>query len=153
MRTHCPLSTSHTRKVPSSLLLSRLLLSGVKAIAYTAAVCPCSAVRELPCSTSQSQIVSSKPPLATVRPSGLQATVCTRSVCPASVWRTPPLATSHSLTVRSQLPLASLLPSGAKASPPTVLLWPVRAAMQVTGAACRLSHSRICPSKLPLASR
>ena len=43
--THCPLSMSHTRKVPSSLPLSRLRLSGVKARSYTPAVCPCSPVR------------------------------------------------------------------------------------------------------------
>src|SRR5437899_205173 len=41
---HCPLSTSHTRKVASSLPLSRLRLSGMKAIAYTPAVCPCAPV-------------------------------------------------------------------------------------------------------------
>src|SRR5712691_5594653 len=153
MRTHCPLSTSHTRRVPSSLLLSRLLLSGVKAIAYTAAVCPCSAVRELPCSTPQSQIISSKPQLATVRPSGLQATARTRSVCPVSVWRTRPLATSHSLTVWSKLPLASCVPSGAKASPNTQLVCPASVCTHMAGCVPCICHNRIRPSKPPLASR
>src|SRR6266487_407731 len=153
MRTHCPLSTSHTRRVPSSLLLSRLLLSGVKAIAYTAAVCPCSAVRELPCSTPQSQIVSSKPQLATVRPSGLQATARTRSVCPVSVWRTRPLATSHSLTVWSKLPLASCVPSGAKASPNTQLVCPASVCTHMPDCVPCICHNRMRPSKPPLASR
>src|SRR6266487_2638283 len=40
MRTHCSLATSHTRRVPSSLPLSRRWLSGVKAMLYTGAVCP-----------------------------------------------------------------------------------------------------------------
>src|SRR6266700_5616900 len=125
MRTHCPLSTSHTRRVPSSLLLSRLLLSGVKAIAYTAAVCPCSAVRELACSTSQSQIVSSK----------------------------PQLATSQSLTVRSKLPLASCVPSGAKASPNTQLVCPASVCTQMADCVPCICHNRMRPSKPPLASR
>src|SRR2546427_770705 len=153
MRTHCPLSTSHTRRVPSSLLLSRLLLSGVKAIAYTAAVCPCSAVRELARSTSQSQIVSSKPQLATVRPSGLQATARTRSVCSVNVWRTRPLATSQSLTVRSKLPLASCVPSGAKASPNPKLVCPASVCTHMPDCAPCICHNRMRPSKPPLASR
>src|SRR6266516_496874 len=125
MRTHCPLSTSHTRRVPSSLLLSRLLLSGVKAIAYTAAVCPCSAVRELAYPTYQSQIVSSK----------------------------PQLATSQSLTVRSKLPLASCVPSGAKASPNTQLVCPASVCTQMADCVPCICHNRMRPSKPPLASR
>src|SRR6266581_1281106 len=45
MRTHCSLATSHTRRVPSSLPLSRRWLSGVKAMLYTGAVCPRSPAR------------------------------------------------------------------------------------------------------------
>src|SRR5947209_12016191 len=97
MRTQYPLSTSHTRRVRSSLPLSRRRLSGVKAILYTGAVCPCSTARELPGSASHSQIVWSKPALAIVRPSGLHARHCTRSVCPSRVWRQRPLATSQTL--------------------------------------------------------
>src|SRR6266852_1491116 len=102
---------------------------------------------------SQSQIVWSHPQLAMSRPSGLQATANTRSVCPASVSRTRRLSTSHSLTVRSQLPLARVLLSGAKASPVTPVVCSVSLCTQGVGWVFCLSHPRICPSKLPLASR
>src|SRR5439155_25709128 len=137
----------HTRRVPSSLPLSRRWLLGVKARRYTRAVCPCSTARYLPRSTSQSQIVLSKPQLARLRPSGLQATALTQSVCPSSVPYKLPLATSHRLTVRSMLPLASVLPPGAKASPVTQLVCPTSVCTQVAGCAPCISHSRMCLSK------
>src|SRR6266849_2233645 len=155
MRKHCALATSHRRKVPSSLPLSRLRLSGVKARPYTSAVCPRSTARALPCSTSHSQIVVSRLLLASVRPSGLQATR-PLAVGPASVWRRrwlPSSLTSHSLTVPSQLALARVRPSEAKTSPITQFVCPVRTAMQVAGHEFCISHNRIGPSKLPLASK
>src|SRR5205823_9995253 len=153
IRTHCPLSASHTRKVPSSLPLSRLRLSGVKAKPCTPAECPCSTARYLLLSTSQSQIVWSHSQLATVRPSGLQATAHTRPVCPESVSRTRPLATSHHLTVPFQLPLARVRPSGVKASVNTQSVCPTSIRMPGPGCAPEKSHSRIWVSKPPLASR
>src|SRR3989442_2266147 len=151
MRTQYPLSTSHTRRVRSSLPLSRRRLSGVKAMLYTGAVCPCSTARELPGSASHSRIVWSKPALAIVRPSGLHARHCTRSVCPSRGWRQRPLSTSQTLTVRSQLELASRLPSVAKASPCTQLLCPESVCTQVAGGGAWSSQICIRPSKEQLA--
>src|SRR6266446_1699245 len=155
MRTHCALATSHRRKVPSSLPLSRLWPSGVKANPYTSAACPRSTARALPCSTSHSKIVVSRLLLASVHPSALQATR-PLAVCPASVWRKrwlPASPTSHSLTEPSQLALARVRPSRAKASPITQLVCPSRTAMQGAFHEFCISHNRICPLKLPLASR
>src|SRR2546421_6282747 len=152
MRKHCELSTSHRRKVPSSLPLSRLRLLGVKARPYTSAVCPCSTDRDLPSTISQSRIVVSRLPLASVRPSGLQTTRFIPSVCLDSVRRKRPPATAHSLTVPSLLPLASRLPSGAKASPITQSVCPAKAWMQVVGSALCCSHTRMTPEKSPLAN-
>src|SRR6266567_441886 len=126
-RTHCPPSTSHSSRAPSSLPLSRLPPSGVKARPSTTPLWPENTSRVRPSWASHSRMVRSLLPLASVAPSGLHATQFTCSVCPTSVWRRrrrPPSPSSHSLTLPSQLALARLVPSGAKASPRTQLLCP-----------------------------
>ena len=70
-----PVATSHSRTVPSSPPLARVLPSGLNATAMTEPVWPVSGLpicRRV--ATSHSRTVPSSPPLARVLPSGLNAT-------------------------------------------------------------------------------
>ena len=123
-----PVATSHSRTVPSSLPLARVLPSGLNATEQTASVWPVSGLPiGWPVATSHNRTVPSSLPLARVLPSGLNATETTLPVWPVSglpIWR--PVATSHSRTVPSALPLARVLPSGLNATELTAPVWPVR---------------------------
>src|SRR5438067_1164115 len=154
---HCPRSTSHNRRVPSSPPLSRWRLSGVKASPHTSAVWPCSAIRDVASFASHNRIVWPKLLLASVAPSGLQVTQCIFSpVCSTSVWherRRPSSPRSQSLTLPSQLPLARVRPSGAKARPSTRSVCPSMVCTHLAGAVFWTCHNRIDPAKSPLASK
>ncbi len=56
---HCPVLTSHSLTVPSSLLLARRAPSGLKATDQTWPVWPCNVARHCPVLTSHTRTVRS----------------------------------------------------------------------------------------------
>jgi len=109
--THCPVDTSNTRTVSSSLPLQILLPSLLHDTACTVEECPSSVRMQCPLDASHSRTVLSSLALQILLPSLLHDTAVTYEECPSSVWMHFPLDTSHTRIVLSSLPLQILLPS------------------------------------------
>src|ERR1700724_3636698 len=95
---------SHSRTIPSSLLLASSRPSALSATPWTGPVCPCNVASSRPVLASHNRTVLSALPLASSRPSALSATPQTPLVCPSSVANGRPVLASHSRTVPSALP-------------------------------------------------
>lgn len=114
VRSSCPVATSQSLIVPSTLPEARILPSGENATVTTESECPVRMRSTRPLITSQSITLRSELPEASVRPSGVNLTEKTSPECPLKVCNLRH-STSQNLTVLSLPPEATKRPSGENA--------------------------------------
>src|SRR3989442_828391 len=108
---------SHSRTIPSSLLLASSRPYALSATRRTPLVWPCNVDSNRPLLASHSRTVLSWLPLASSCPSAESATPRTPLAWPCNVASSRPLGASHRRTVPSSLLLASIRPLGLIAAP------------------------------------